>query len=140
MKNKKMNARERGAQLANSSTERRKIFKNLCRHVAQGFSLESFPELSDVTILKYLSLYPEEFIQEELDQAKRQGRVNWELIGRKQATGECMGNSRSWYYNMANRYGWRERVEVEAEHKGQVNINVVDYATLKRSTDMSESE
>lgn len=140
MNTKRMSAKDRHKQLADSPNERKKIFKNLCRHVEQGFSLESFPELSDVTILKYLSLYPEEFIQEELDESKRRGRVNWEAIGRKQATGECMGNSRSWYYNMANRYGWRERVEVEAEHKGQVNINVVSYATLKGSVDASENE
>jgi hypothetical protein len=126
-----MTTKERLAKLEHDKNERRKIFKELCAHLAEGMSLESFSLLSANSIRAYLKSYPEEFIQEELDDSLRQGRDWWERIGKSQASGQCLGNSRTWFYNMANRYGWREKIEVEAEHKGQVSINVVSYATEK---------
>lgn len=131
MKGKKLTSKEREEKLAEDKYERRKVFKELLAHVEQGLSLESFGPLSDVSIKKYLNLYKEEFIQEELDEARRKGRAYWETVGRRQANGECLGNSRTWFYNMANRFGWREKLEVETEHKGQVSINVISYATQK---------
>jgi|SRR5690242_4253688 len=131
MKGKKLTVRERKEKLEACKTERRKTFKELCDHVSQGLSLECFGPLGPDSIRKYLKTYPEEFVQEELDNAMRNGRDWWEKIGRSQANGSCLGNSRTWYYNMANRYGWREKLEVEAEHKGQVSVNVVSYATQK---------
>lgn len=131
MKGKKLTSKEREEKLAEDKCERRKVFKELLAHVEQGLSLESFGPLSDVSIKRYLSVYPEEFCQEELDEAKRKGKAYWEHIGRRQANGECLGNSRTWFYNMANRFGWREKLDIEAEHKGQVAINVISYATQK---------
>lgn len=133
MKGKKLSAKERVAKLEADATERRKIFRELCEHVSKGFSLESFGPLGTDSIRKYLKTYQEEFVQEELDNAMRQGRDWWEGIGRRQAAGDCLGNSRTWFYNMANRYGWREKIEVEAEHKGQVSVNVISYASKKLS-------
>lgn len=129
MKGKKLSARERQAKIEEDKEERKKVFKELLRHVEQGYSMDSFPSLSDTTIKKYLNTYKDEFVQEDLENAKRSGKVFWEGVGRRQANGECLGNSRSWYYNMANRYGWREKIDIEAEHKGAVNVNVVSYAT-----------
>ncbi len=68
----------------------------------------------------------------------REGRQAWEEIGHKQANGQCLGNSRTWFYNMANRYGWRDKIEVEAEHKGQVQVQVVSYASSKQAPGVSE--
>ena len=135
MKGKKLTGRERELKLADDKTERRKIFKELLAHVEQGLSLESFGPLSDVSIKKYLNLYKEEFIEEELNESKRKGRSYWETIGKRQANGECLGNSRTWFYNMANRFGGREKLDIEAEHKGQVAVNVVSYATKKHLQD-----
>lgn len=140
MKGKKATSKERIEKLGQDKNERRKIFKELCDHIRAGYSLDCFALLSDVSINKYLKLYPEEFCQEELHDAMRQGKQGWEDIGRKQANGSCLGNSRSWYYNMANRYGWREKLEVEAEHKGQVQVNVVSYASKKHLEDSEKSE
>ncbi len=103
MKGKKLSAKERIEKLEADKNERRKIFKELCEHVGRGMSVESFPPLSANSIRKYLKDYPEEFCQEELDNAMRQGRDWWENVGRRQANGECLGNSRTWFYNMANR-------------------------------------
>lgn len=131
MKGRKLTTQERNEKLENDKGERRKLFKELLAHVEMGLSMESFGPLSEVSIKKYLTVYPEEFIAEELDEAKRRCRGYWEQIGRRQSNGECLGNSRTWFYNMANRFGWREKIEVEAEHKGQVQVNVVSYATHK---------
>lgn len=139
MKGKKMTTSERMQKLEEDKTERRKIFKELLAHVEQGLSVESFGPLSDVSIRKYLNLYKEEFVQEELDEAKRKGRAYWEAVGKRQANGECLGNSRTWFYNMANRFGWRKKLEVEAEHKGQISVNVISYAIQKALQD-SEKE
>ncbi len=138
MKGKKLTTKERIEKLEADKIERKKIFRELCEHIAGGLSLESFGPLSDTSIKKYLSTYPEEFIEEELKDAMRRGRSYWESIGKRQANGECLGNSRTWFYNMANRFGWREKLEVEAEHKGQVNVNIVSYASKKHSTEQPE--
>lgn len=138
MKGVKTTIKQRMGKLAHSKAERARVFKELCTHLRQGYSLQSFEPLSDTSIKTFLKTYPEEFIQEELDAALRKGRDSWEVIGRRQADGSCLGNSRSWYYNMANRYGWREKIDIEAEHKGQVNVNVISYSSLKKLTDAQE--
>lgn len=140
MKGKKVSTKERRQRAEQSATDRRKLFHELCNHVAQGYSMDCFPPLSDTTIEKYLNLYPEEFCREELIEAQRKGKVFWEGLGRRQASGDCLGNSRTWYYNMANRYGWREKLDIEAEHKGQVQVNVVSYASKKASSNASKDE
>ena len=132
MKGKKLTSKEIRERTERDKNERRKVFKEILAHVSKGFSLESYAPLSVSSIRRYLKDFPEEFCQEELEEAQRSGRAFWEDLGVRQANGSCLGNSRTWYYNMANRYGWREKIEVEAEHKGSVNINVVSYATQNK--------
>ncbi len=138
MKGKKLSVKERIAKAEQDKQERIKIFKELISHISTGYSLDCFGPLSDKSIGYFLKTYPQEFVQEELDNAMRDGKNYWENIGHRQAQGSCLGNSRTWYYNMANRFGWREKIDIEAEHKGSVNINVVSYATRKDSTDKPE--
>jgi hypothetical protein len=135
MRGKKMSVEERVVKMESDKRERRKIFKELCDHLRRGYSMDCFGPLSDTSIRSYINLYPEEFNKRELEEALREAKQSWEDIGRKQSNGSCMGNSRSWYYNMANRYGWRERLEVEAEHKGSIAVQVVSYATNKGCSD-----
>ncbi len=140
MKGRKMSAKERREKLESDATERRKVFRELLDHVRAGYSIDCFPALSDTSIRNYLNLYSKEFIREELEDALRDGKRGWEDIGRRQANGSCLGNSRSWYYNMANRYGWREKLEVEAEHKGSVSVSVISYATQRALHDTKEPD
>lgn len=133
MKGKKMNCIERKKKIESDINERKRVFKELCNHLKEGLSMECFSDLSIPSIKLYLQKYPDEFKEELIEKSFREGRNMWENIGRSQSNGSCLGNSRSWYYNMANRYGWREKLEVEAEHKGNVNINVVSYASKKSS-------
>jgi hypothetical protein len=109
--------------------------RELCQHLENGFSVESFEYLSKATILELIKKYPDEFNDDDLEHARRLGRDSWERIGLRQALGDCIGNSRTWFYNMANRYGWRDKIDVESEHKGQVQVSVVSYAKGKQPTD-----
>lgn len=138
MKGKKLSHKERVEKLEQDTTERKRVFKELCEHVSKGYSLDCFGPLGTDSIRKYLKVYPEEFVQEELDNSLRQGKEYWETIGSKQANGQCLGNSRTWFYNMSNRYGWRDKIDVEAEHKGQLAVNIVSYASSKARTDIPE--
>jgi hypothetical protein len=133
MKEKRMTSLERGHEIAKDAELRARIFDRLCKHVAAGYSLDCFEELSILSIRKYLELYPEEFVGEELECAMRKGKQYWEGLGRRQADGTCLGNSRTWYYNMSNRYGWNEKQQIETDNKHQVSVNVISYANQKAS-------
>lgn len=129
MKGKKLEYKEKIARLRENAEERKKMFKQLCQHVAKGYSKDCFTEMSLRHIEEFFEKYPLEFDMEEYNMAKQEGKQYWETLGRRQADGTCLGNSRTWFYNMAMRYGWTDRVEVKAEHKGAVAVNIVNYGT-----------
>lgn len=131
MKGRKMTIHEKRVKFEQEAGYRREIFQLLLKHLEKGYSLDCFEHASDDSIRRYLKVYKEEWIEEELREAQRIGKTMWEDVGFRQANGQCIGNSRSWYYNMANRYGWREKLDIEQEHKGQVQVNIVSYATSK---------
>lgn len=133
MKGKKLTAKELKAKLEQDKKKRIEIFKELCAHLKKGYSLDCFVPLSEQSIRTYLTKYPEEFDRAEFELSLRQAKQSWEDIGYRQSTGSCVGNSRSWYYNMVNRYGWREKIDIEAEHKGDMKVSIVSYATQKTS-------
>ena len=135
MKGKKLSYQERVLKLESDASERRRVASALCKHLSEGYSVESFSELTTNSLKRYMNLYKEEFIPEEIELAVQQGRDMWESIGRKQATGDCLGNSRTWWLNMAHRYKWSDRVNIETEHKGSVAVNIVSYASSKVPTD-----
>lgn len=113
---------------------RRGVFERLCKHVSQGFTADSFGEVSWCTCKRYLEEFPDDWDAEELARAHAQGQQYWESLGKRQADGSCMGNSRTWFYNMANRYGWTERSQVQQETKGSVQVQIVDYKTASGGT------
>ena len=122
-------SREQLELLRTSATERKRVFKDLCNHIKAGYSLDCFSTISEITILEWLKVYKDEFIEEDLYNAMREGKQGWESIGRRQSTGECLGNSRAWFYNMAHRYKWSDRVQVESDNKHAVSVNIVSYAS-----------
>ncbi len=115
--------------LRQDPTARAKVFEDLLGHLRRGYSVDCFAALSKQAIEELLKTCPEEFVEEDLAQAHREGKANWEELGYRQAAGSCLGNSRTWYYNMSNRYGWREKSEVEAKHSGGVQVEIVSYAS-----------
>jgi len=135
MKGRKLTQREINKKVQEDKLFRNMIFKELVKHLEKGMSLDSFEWISRATLNELMKRYPDEFNDDDLEHARRLGRDSWERIGLRQALGECLGNSRTWFYNMANRYGWRDKIDVESEHKGQVQVNVVNYAKGKHPTD-----
>ncbi len=131
---KKMTHKERMQKYRTCAKTREKLFKDLLVHIRKGFSLDCYGPLSEMVIREFCKQYPEEFSEEELVGAMRGAKEHWEDIGHKQALGSCLGNSRSWYYNMVNRYGWSEKSQISTEHKGEVSVNVVSYASKKPSS------
>jgi len=101
------------------------VSHELLQHVRDGFSLDSFKFLSVSEIGEAVK---EGWVcEKELEKATREGKGYWEGLGRAQSNGTCIGNSKSWYYNMSNRYGWRDRFDVASEHKGNIEVSVVSY-------------
>lgn len=127
-----LDARERIKRLKTDREFRKQVFNELLIHVRGGFSLDCFRLLSEYHIKAFLEEFSGEFCKEELAEACRQGKEEWESIGKRQANGQCLGNSRSWYYNMSNRYGWREKQEVETNGTQAINVSIVSYQSSKQ--------
>ncbi len=127
-KGKKTSNADRIAKMKESATERRAVFKELQKHVEGGYSLDCFAPIDEKGIYEMMESFPIEWNKAELNESIRKAKGFWEDIGKRQASGHCIGNSRSWFYNMANRYGWSERSKVEQDVKGSVTVSIVKYA------------
>lgn len=130
---KKTGVRERLAKARESKSERSKIFRELCQHIREGFSLDCFGILSEKSIEEWLETYPQEFIREEFHQALSDAKRFWESIGKGQAQGTCHGNAQAWKFNMTNRFKWIDKVNIDADIKGAVSVEVISYASQKAS-------
>lgn len=130
---KKQTVRERLAKARESSAERSKIFKELCQHIRDGFSLDSYGLLGEKSIKEWLETYPKEFISEDFDAAINEGRQLWERIGKQQANGTCHGNSATWKFCMTNKYRWVDKLDVSADVRGAVSVEVINYSSAGRT-------
>ena len=89
--------------------------EQLIEHCKQGLSFEAFAGSIPVhkdTIYEWAKKYP------EFDEAKRTGAalslLFWEKLGVAGAVGKVPGfNPTTWIFNMKNRFGWRDRQELE---------------------------
>jgi hypothetical protein len=127
-KERKLSYDERLALFNGNAEYRKKLFKGLCKHLSEGYSMDCYKGMSLTAIKEAIKKYPSEFDERELIEAEGEGKNWWESIGRQQANGSCMGNSRTWYYNMAHRYKWSDRQTIDANINGQVSVNVINYA------------
>jgi hypothetical protein len=134
----KISASERYTLMASDAGYRRHLFLGLLKHIRKGRSLDCYGPIGEKTIGECLKNYPLEFVQGELDEALRDAKEWWEELGARQADGSCLGNSRSWYYNMSHRYKWSDRIDIRAEHSGAVAVSIVNYASQKPSTTIGE--
>ena len=131
-KGKKTTMQDRVARAAADQSYRRGLCAELCRHLASGYSVKSFCGTTPGHISRLRAEYPDDFPEDEIELAIACGQDSWEKIGRRQAEGSCLGNSKSWIYNMSNRYGWRERTDVSADVRQAVSVSIVDYSTKKK--------
>jgi hypothetical protein len=93
----------------------------LTEHMASGLSFESFA--ADINVHRD-TLYDWAKKHKDFSDAKRvgleKGRKFWETVGCNGATGKIPGfNAAAYIFNMKNRFGWRDKQEVE--HIGESN-------------------
>ncbi len=128
-KGKALDSVELLAQCREHTATRRELWADLCKHLSGGFSLRCYPKLGEDSIGELSKSYPIECPWAKIIDAQRQGEADWEMLGKRQANGTCLGNSRTWYYNMSHRYNWTDRIDIKAEHSGAVSVNLVQYGT-----------
>jgi len=106
--------------------KRKAACKSFCKHIAQGYSIDSWPEASDDTIRTYIDRYPEDFDPEMISKAKRECLLFWEKQGILGMQGKIpFFSAGSWIFNMKNRAGWRDKVD--HDHGGKVElVTIVD--------------
>ena len=105
---------------------RKIVWDDTLRHVRAGFSIESCKYGKGI-FENLLKMGLTEYSEAEFEQSVREGMRFWEGVGRDQALGSCLGNSRAWAFNMCHRYGWSDRQKVDVTHGGQVSVNVVSF-------------
>ena len=125
---------ERVDALLNSSDARQELCQALCLHLADGFSMTSFTGCNFSFLSRLRKEFPHDFNEAIIELAQDYGADMWEKLGKSQASGECQGNSRTWFYNMAHRYGWSDKIDVKADIKGSLNVNIVNYASPEASS------
>lgn len=92
--------------------KRRAMWDAFCQHVADGYSIKSFPLCDEDTCYSYAKRFPEDCPYEEFEDAKRKALMFWEKLGVAGTTGKLPGfNAATWIFNMKNRAGWTDRVE-----------------------------
>lgn len=92
--------------------KRRAMWDAFCQHVADGYSIKSFPICDEDTCYSYAKRFPEDCPYEEFEDAKRKALLFWEKLGVAGTTGKLPGfNAATWIFNMKNRAGWTDRVE-----------------------------
>jgi len=111
---------------------RRRACKDFCAHIADGFSIDSFPPADRKTLRYYAEQFPEDFPAEAIEEAARRGLLAWEKIGRDGARGDLPKfNASAWSFNMKNRAGWRDRSEIETWNVLGSAADAADLEALK---------
>ena len=111
---------------AYTEEEIRPLIEAYIKHRADGFNKESFPPCDYRTIESHLESNPNlQAEKRKLEVAEREGYLEWERMGKNIALGKITGNPTSWIFNMKNKYGWKDRTEVDQ------NTTIVGKPTIK---------
>lgn len=114
-----------------TSEERRALCERFCAHIEQGYSKKSFEECCLFTINRYIADFPEDFVG--IEEAYRKNLKFWEALGIDGTAGNIKNfNSRSWEFNMKNRFreDWADSKEITGPGGSelvppQINVHVV---------------
>lgn len=86
--------------------------------------------------LWYRWMQEDEEFSSTAKQAKALCNAKWEQMGRKMAFGEVEGNPTTWIFNMKNRFGWKDKQELE--HAGSINhTNLTDEEIERRISQLA---
>jgi hypothetical protein len=86
------------------------------QHLKEGFSKRSFVPCDYTTIEKHIeSDVVFCTIKKEIDKALREGRAEWEKIGKEITTGKTKGNPATWIFTMKNKYPdeWNDASQID---------------------------
>lgn len=123
---KKRKSYNRGNKFAakfKSTFERKRLLKEYLKHIRSGFSDKSFALCDMDTFQSYCEKYPNDFPTDMIDHARRERLLFWEKIGIDGTMGIIRNfNSRSWEFNMKNRFRWSEKIEVD--NKGNIVTSI----------------
>jgi len=91
--------------------------EQLIKHMSEGFSFESFGGKISVN---QDTLYAWARTHQEFSDAKKEAfeksRLFWETIGIKGAQGKIpFFNVTAWIFNMKNRFGWRDQLQLSSD-------------------------
>lgn len=107
--------------------------QKLIDFLSQGYSLEAFcghVSLSKETLYRWFEEYPE--FSNAKKEAMTKCRAFWEKIGIDSATGKnTKSNSTTWIFNMKNRFGWKDKAEIDNNHSGSLDLNVHEIHNAK---------
>ncbi len=135
-----LTAGQRKQLLIDNSEYRKCVWRELCQHCRDGYSLNSFWGMCEHTIKRYSKSHADDCSIEELDAALREGQRHWEMLGAKQAAGLSMGNASAWKFGMSAKYGWSDKVEMTNKHQGNLTVEVVSYAKAGSVHDSSATQ
>ena len=125
--------------------KRQALYSAYCQHKREGFSDESFPQCDSETIKMLQEQCPEDFPQDEIRKAKREGRFEWEKIGKSGATGQpkfIKGedgkpgkafyqrfNAQAYALMMSNLFSWTSKSDVTSDGEP---ITIMFHESLKQ--------
>ena len=101
------------------------------QHLKNGFSKRSFVPCDYSTIEKHIEsdvvFCP---IKKDIEKAQREGRVEWERIGKEITTGNLRGNPATWIFTMKNKYPdeWNDSSQVDH------NVNIPSLPSINIRT------
>lgn len=96
------------------------VYERYCKHLAEGNSVDSFPDCGENTIERMMKKYADELPPDLMRRAVREGKRFWEAVGKHGTIGipnRVNGkdydkfNAKSYQFIMMNKYGevWREQ-------------------------------
>ena len=128
------NIQNKFAEKFKTQLQRKKLLTEYLAHISSGYSDKSFTVCDMDTFNNYCTKYPNDFPTDMIEQGRRERLFFWEKIGIEGTTGKIQGyNSRSWEFNMKNRFRWSEKIELES--RGNI---VTSISFVERKTDTKE--
>jgi len=125
------NKKNNFAEKFKTSLQRRKLLTEYLQHIKSGYSDKSFFSCDMDTLVTYCGKYPNDFPTDLIEQGRRERLLFWEKIGIDGTRGKVRNfNSRSWEFNMKNRFRWSEKIEVE--NKGNI-VTSISFIEKKQS-------
>lgn len=101
--------------------------EQLIKHMGEGFSFESFAAVVEIT---ESTLYEWKLKNKEFSEAHKKGyganRMFWEKISLDYLVSDkdTKFNSTVWIFNMKNRFGWKDRHEIDTNVSGNVTFQL----------------